>query len=33
MIKSKEAKIIQPILRHKSQEQGRSWSVCVLGGG
>lgn len=28
MIKSKEAKIIQSILRSKSQERGRSWECC-----
>lgn len=31
MIKSKEAKVTQSILRRKSQEQGRSWHVCVGG--
>ena len=33
MIKSKEAKVTQSILRRKSQEQGRSWRVCVSGAG
>ena len=32
MIKSKEAKIIQSILRSKSQERGRSWECCGGGG-